>query len=292
MIETLAQFGLADAADIAIVTTLLYAGVSLLRRTQAALVALGIAFVGALYLTSSLLGLGLSTHVLQLFFATTGLALVVIFQDELRQAFEELAAWAIGRQSDHRPRLDSVDVLVESLSRLAREKVGALVVLSGLQKLDRHVHGGHDLGGRLSTPLLESVFDASSAGHDGAVIVEDRHVSRFGVQLPLSKNLQLLTGRGTRHSAALGLSERTDALCLVASEERGTISAAAHGNLREIRDEEELASLISHFYRQRRSLVAPRPLLVRVFQDHWVEKSAAFGAALALWLLMKVSASG
>ncbi len=286
MIDALAEFGIADAADVAIVTGLLYASASILRRTQAALVALGIALLAGIYLAAGWLELFATTLVLQGLFAAAGLSLVVIFQDELRQAFEELAAWVVGRHDDHRPRLGSTEVLVGALAELARQKTGALVVLVGLQKLDRHLLGGEELGGKLSAPLLDSLFDPHSAGHDGAVIIEDRHVSRFGVQLPLSKNLDRLPGCGTRHSAALGLSERADALCLVVSEERGSISVAAHGQLREIRSEAELTALVNRFLKQRRRLSSGRPLAERLFQDHWVEKTAAVVLAFGLWLLL------
>ncbi len=291
MPEALAQFGFPDAVDIALVSVLLYAATSILRRSQAALVALGIALLACVYLAGHWLGLEATDTVLRGLFATAGLMLVVIFQDELRQGFEELAAWVVGRQDDHRPRLDSTEVLAAALVRLAREKIGALVVLVGLQQLDRHVQGGHELRGKLSIPLLDSIFDPHSDGHDGAVIVEDRQISRFGAQLPLSKNLEKLRG-GTRHSAALGLSERTDALCLVVSEERGTISASAHGQLREIHSEADLIGLINQFFHQRRRLSSGRPAFLDWIGDRWIEKAAAVALATAVWLAVNLGGGG
>ena len=123
------------------------------------------------------------------------------------------------------------------------------------------------------------------------MIVEDRFVSRFGVQLPLSRNLALVRGGGTRHSAALGLAERTDALCLVVSEERGTICAAANGMLHEIRDERDLHSVVSGFYRHRRPLKARRPLVHRLLRERTLDKGVSLAAAFALWLLLS-SVSG
>ncbi len=285
MLDALSELRLTDAVDIALVAGLLYAGTSWLRRSQAALALLGIGLFGALYGVARLMELELTTWLFQGFFAAFTLVLVVIFQDELRQAFEELAAWAMGRRNDHRPRLDAPDVLVDALTSLAREKTGALVVLAGIQRLDRHLRGGQLLGGRLSGALLQSIFCRQSAGHDGAAILEDSVVSHFGVQLPLSKNVDRLQG-GTRHSAALGLAERTDALCLVVSEERGTISAAANGGLSRVRSRDELADLIHRFYKSRRALAAPRPLWWRALREQRVEKLAALGAACALWLAL------
>lgn len=280
------EFGLSDAVDVALVAALLYAGITWLRRSHAALVALGLALVGVVYVGARLLDLHVTTWVFHGFFAAAALVAVVLFQEELRQGLEELAALAMGRREDHRPRFDSAEILAGALFRLTREKVGALVVLAGMQKLDRHVHGGEELGGKLSGALLESLFDPHSPGHDGAVVIEDRRVLRFGAHLPLARGAGLPAGAGTRHSAALGLSERTDALCLVVSEERGTISSARHGTLRPVASSEELVRVVAGFYRERRAQRAPRPGLRALASGHRVEKAAALVLALLLWLVV------
>jgi diadenylate cyclase len=292
MIDAFGEFGISDAFDVAIVAALLYAGISWLRRSQAALVALGMGLLGIVYLTAQLFDLHLTTWVFHGFFAAAALVLVVIFQEELRQGFEELAAFAMGQRADHRPRMDAADVLALALTGLAREKNGALVVLAGMQKLERHLHGGEPLGGQVSAALLESLFDPHSPGHDGAVVIEDREVTRFGAHLPLARGAGLPHGLGTRHSAAYGLSERTDALCLVVSEERGTISAARHGVLRPVGSGEELARLIASFYRERRALRATRPSLRSALQGHRLEKAAAVLLALGLWLIVTAAGPG
>lgn len=286
MIEALQHFQLADAADVAIVATGLYATLSWLRRSQAALVAVGFALLGALYLGARFFGLGLTAWALNGFFAALALVLVVVFQDELRQALEELAAWALGRRADHRPRLDATEILVGALSRLAEARVGALVVIPGMQKLDRQLRGGTVLGGALSESLLQSLFDPHSPGHDGAIVVEDRRVARFGVQLPLSRNVQRLADFGTRHSAALGLAERSDALCVVVSEERGTLSVARDGKLESVPGARALAGELNRFYRARRALAAPEPRLGRVFRVRRGEKLTSLMLAFVLWLLL------
>ncbi len=286
MIDALGGFGISDAFDVSIVAALLYAGISWLRRSQAALVALGMGLLGLVYLGARLFELQLTTWVFHGFFAAAALVLVVIFQEELRQGFEELAAWAMGRRDDHRPRMDAADVLALALTGLAGEKNGALVVLAGMQKLERHLHGGVELGGQLSQALLESLFDPHSPGHDGAVVIEDREVTRFGAHLPLARGSGLPHGLGTRHSAAFGLSERSDALCLVVSEERGTISAARHGTLAPVANAEELSRLIATFYRERRALRGSRPSLRSALQGHRLEKAAALLLALGLWLIV------
>jgi len=289
VLEAIAEFGVRDAFDVALATALVAVVLSWLRRSRAVLVAVGIAVVVALYSAATLAGLSLTTWLFQGFFAAFALALVVLFQDDLRQAFEEIAAWTLGRHDDHRPRLGSSGILVESLLELARGQTGALVVLPGLQRLDRHLHGGERLDGRLSRALLLSLFDPGSVGHDGAVLVRDGYVTRFGVQLPLSRHLDQLAGGGTRHSAALGLVERTDALCLVVSEERGTISAARAGRLQELRGPDEVRLEIDRFHRERRALGAPARTWVRALRPR-AEYAAAAALTLGLWAVFVAGA--
>ena len=104
-----------------------------------------------------------------------------------------------------------------------------MIVLQGNDPLERHINGGTNLDGIVSEPLLESLFDPHSIGHDGAVIIDGNRVTKFGCHLPLSMNTSKYENIGLRHTAALGLAERSDAICIVVSEERGTISLAYHG---------------------------------------------------------------
>jgi len=286
LIAALRSFGPSDALDVAVVALLLYSALCWLRRSHAALAVAGVALLGAVYLAARGLGLQLTTRVFQATFAVLAVALVVIFQEELRRGFEELAAFALGQPGGRRARLDAPELLAKSLGELAGAKIGALVVVAGTQKLERHLQGGHELGGQLSVPLLASLFDPHSPGHDGAVVIEDRSVVRFGAQLPLARGTSLPSALGTRHSAAIGLSERSDALCLVVSEERGAISAARHGALAPVASELELARLISGFYRERRALGHTRPPLRELLRGRRAEQFAAVLLALGLWLLI------
>ena len=126
-----------------------------------------------------------------------------------------------------------------------------MVVVAGKDPLGRHSQGGIELDGRLSEALLESIFDPNSPGHDGAVIIEKNRVTKFGCHLPLSSRIMETEQLGTRHSAALGLSERSDALCIVVSEERGTISVAHGATLEELHDSSELHAALERCYLER-----------------------------------------
>jgi hypothetical protein len=218
--------------------------------------------------------------------------LVVLFQRELRQLFERIALWSLRRKARSATSNETVLCLVEALSTLARRNHGALVVLPGKDPLDRHVQGGVDLGGRVSSPLLMSLFDPDSVGHDGALIVEGDTVTRFSVHLPLSRDFEQLGQLGTRHSAALGLAERTDALCLVVSEERGEISIAKDDLLRLLRSPEELETELQRFVQAQRDPDAQRPRLWSILTANWGEKIAAAGLALGFWVIFISGSQG
>ena len=279
----LAELRWADALDVLVVAALLYGLTAWLRRSHGALVAVGLGLVSSLYLGARLLDLELTTRVFQSLFAVSLVVLVVVFQEEIRQAFEELAGWAFRRGGRSHPRLDVRETLVRGLFELARDKVGALVVIPGARPLERHVQGGVELDGLLSVSLLQSLFDPHSDGHDGAVILESRRLTRFGAHLPLARRALSGAFGGTRHRAALGLAERTDALCLVVSEERGTVSVALDGQLRELHTPGGLASLLDRYFRERHPIAQRRPLLARLVFDHAAQKASALGAAALLW---------
>ncbi len=282
----LGGIGWLDALDVLVVAALLYAGLRWARRSEGALVAVGIAIVCAGYGAAAALDLKLTTWSFQGVAALFVVVLAVLFQEELRGAFEGVAAWALGRRQAVRPKLDTTHILVEGLLDLARRRVGALIVLPGVQPLRRHMRGGVQLDGRLSAPLLDSLFDPHSMGHDGAVLVDNRRVTRFGVQLPLSRDGEKIDGLGLRHTAALGLTERTDALCLVVSEERGEVSVARGGVLTPVAGEDELAERIDGFYRETLPLARRRPAWQRLLLEERREKAAALGAAAALWAVL------
>jgi len=281
-LRALLDIRVTDVVDILLVTALVYAAIVWLRRTQAALVARGILLIALLYIAARALGLQLTAWIFQGFFAIFLIVIVVIFQEELRQLFERVALWRPRRRrSGDASR--SADILVQCLTDLARDHIGALVVLPGSQPIGRYVQGGIELDGNLSVPLLKSLFDPHSPGHDGAVVVEDGRVRRFAAHLPLSRDFRQLAGVGTRHGAALGLAELTDAVCLVVSEERGRISVARDGRLRALGDPQELGRIVESVCEPEPVSGEGRKVWRHVVRDNWVEKVVALAVVVALW---------
>jgi diadenylate cyclase len=274
-----------DTLDIVIVAMLFYAFLLLLRRTHSRFIFAGITMLLVLYAVARFLNLYLTSMLFQAFFAFFAVMIAVIFQRELRSFFEWLNVW--GRLS--RAQQDSLpdrvaDQIVDALTHLARQKIGALVVLPGKQVIDGLLQGGVALDGKVSTPLLLSLFDPTSPGHDGAMIVEADRVRMFSVHLPLAERFEHYGNLGTRHRAALGLAERSDALVVAVSEERGTISVAYGGELRTLAQSGGLKEDISSVLKERFQQAPTRPW-------HWLlthnarEKAIAVLFTLLFWAI-------
>jgi uncharacterized protein (TIGR00159 family) len=278
-----------DALDLILVAGLLYAVLLLLRRTHSRFIFSGISLLLVLYGAARLLNLYLTTTLFQAFLAFFAIIIAVIFQRELRSFVEWLSGWARWSRARQAPLPDRVaEQIVETLLFLAQHKIGALIVLPGSQVIDGLVQGGVALDGQVSRPLLLSLFDPSSPGHDGAVIMEADRVLKFSVHLPLADRFEHYGPLGTRHRAALGLAERSDALVLAVSEERGTISVASNGELRTLAPSGALRADLIALLRARVPSEPVRPW-------HWLltqnlrEKAIAVGLSLLLWAIFVAS---
>jgi uncharacterized protein (TIGR00159 family) len=274
-----------EIIDIIFVAVLIYTAIVWAQRTRAAFVVRGILVLGSIYIIARLLDLQMTAWVFQGFFAVFLIMIVVIFQEELRQIFERIAVWSLTRRRTPALRSSTADVLVRTVADLAKKKIGALIVIRGNDPLERHMTGGIPLDGRLSEPLLRSIFDPHSPGHDGAVLIEQNRVTRFAVHLPLSKDLQQLAHVGTRHSAALGLAELADALCLVVSEERGTVSTAENGRLREMATLQELGAVIQQFLETKFPSKPPKGIPIQFFRRNWLAKLISMTLAVGFWYI-------
>ncbi len=273
-----------QVVDFVLVWALLWAAISWLRRTPARVGLAGLATLVVFFLGARQIGLGLTTWVLQGFAAVAALTAVVVFQQDLRRLFEQIAGIWFSRSSSGL-RHDVVDTLARTAAALAAQRRGALIVLPGRAPLDAHIEGGIALNGLVSEPLMLSLFDPHSAGHDGAVVVQGNRIRTFAAHLPLSTDHKQLGHRGTRHAAALGLSERTDALAIVVSEERGSISVAEAGALRTLRNPTELSKRIREFLARVDPSSAASGSRWGWAVREWRAGAAALPLTAALWVL-------
>jgi len=241
--------------------------------------------LGGVYIGARFFQLYLTTVVLQSFFAILLFVLVVIFQEDLRGFFERLAL--LGNIGKKFPALSGLkgtaEIISQTAANLAKKRIGALIVIQGNDPLERHINGGTKLDGIVSEPLLESLFDPHSIGHDGAAIINGNRVTNFGCHLPLSVNTSKHGNIGLRHTAALGLSERSDAMCVVVSEERGTISLAYMENLTVIQSAAVLHETLEQFYIRNTPSKKSHPAL-NWLKENTKEKIIAILMACLLWI--------
>ncbi len=235
-----------DIVDVAILTLLLFRAYLWLRGTVALQVLIGMLILVGSGFVAAELGLILTAYVLQALGAVVTLTAVVLFRDEIRQGLRQAnpLRWWRSRKSSGEQRDQYVE-LAESVFALAQKRIGALVVLPGIDQVDEHVTGGTELDARLSPLLFEAIFHTGSPIHDGAAVVDGACVRRAGAFLPLSTSAQLPKRYGTRHRAAAGLTEQCDAVVLIASEESGNVSLAAAGRIAVAPTPEVLAERIA-----------------------------------------------
>jgi uncharacterized protein (TIGR00159 family) len=274
-----------ELTDIIVATLLIWGSLLWLKRSRAFFAFLGLAILSAVYLVARRLHLDLTAWIFQGFSAVVLILIVVVFQEDLRRLLERIGAWGAGHRV-RGPASDTANVLVHAVARLAETRAGAILVLPGNEPLDRHLEGGIPLGGRVSEPLLLSLFDHHSPGHDGAVVLEGAEVSRFGVHLPLSTDSAQLGDKGTRHAAALGLAERTDALCVIVSEERGTVSVARDGVLTVLGSPKELGAVLAEFTAAMALGTEPATARWRSAVRHWPYLLLSFGLSVTLWFVL------
>jgi uncharacterized protein (TIGR00159 family) len=282
--EALLSVRWAELVDLAVVWVMVWAGIAWLRAAPARLAMAGLGILVAIYLVARQLGLVLTTWILQGFAAISVLVAVVVFEQDLRRLFEQIAALGLRRRLPP-SGLDAVDTLVRAIANLAEHRRGALIVLPGRESIDGHIDGGLVLDARVSEPLLLSLFDPNSPGHDGAVIFSGDRATRFAVHLPLSADRQQLGQRGTRHAAALGLAERTDALCIAVSEERGEVSVAHAGRIRTLRGPEEVSEAVRGFLERLGPADGESPTWLNRLVHQWRQALLALPIAGLLWVL-------
>ena len=174
------------------------------------------------------------------------IALIVLFQPELRKILEQTASVKRSEPLDVDKKISHL--VVDGLLKLAQQRRGAIVVFPGKEPVQEWLSGGFFLDAEPSFPLMMSIFDPNSPGHDGGLIITNGKFSQFGVRLPVSQSSRLTEEYGTRHHAAMGLAEKSDALVFVVSEERGTLSKFYKGEMRRVSDGEKMVkTIISHW---------------------------------------------
>ena len=230
-LSSLPALNLNAVIDILVVAFLVYQALMVVRGTRAGHILVGILIMVSLYLAAWGAGLEALRSVLTFIVPYLGIAIIVLFQSEIRRTLARLGRkrwFGLGRGYQG---LESVNEILLAVEHLSAHKTGALIVLERDIGLRTFIESGVRLDARISRDLLLSIFQPGLPLHDGAVIVQKEHIAAAACFLPLTTNPALASTLGTRHRAAIGITEETDCLSLVVSEETGRISVAAFGDL-------------------------------------------------------------
>jgi diadenylate cyclase len=220
------------ALDILLVYLLIYRILLLVRGTRAGRMLLGLSMIAFFYFVAVTFELPSLTWILSHFLGSVILVIVVLFQDDLRRGLTKVGLIpGLGREETSEESSATIKSIAKAASELASRRIGALIVIQRDLGLDEFTEAAISIDSKVSHQLLISIFLPTSPIHDGAVIIAYDRILAAGAVLPLTFNTELNSGFGTRHRAALGLSERTDAVVVVVSEETGTISLIREGKI-------------------------------------------------------------
>ena len=230
--------------DVLLVAILLYQGLLLLKRAAVIRLLFGICLLVGLYLFAAVFHLQTLYWLIDNLFSSILLIAVIVFQSDIRRVLHTATRRqpAGGQHSEEMARL--VDEFVMAVDTLAERHIGALIVVERGMALDQYMETGTDIDARITSELLTSIFLPYSPIHDGAVIVRNGKITRAGCFLPLTTSTDVAKELGTRHRAAIGITELADALVVVVSEETGMISMAMDGKLQRSLDRAALRKLL------------------------------------------------
>ena len=231
--DAFVNFGVADAFDILLLAALLFIAFRFLKSRKAGALLLGVAVIVVLTLVAFAFGLNATHYIFSSILKIGVLALIIIFQPEIRDALEKLGSGSVngimnfGDQKKKRLLYTkAIDQICSAVNDLSRTKTGALIVFSRTVKLDEIIETGIALNADVNSFLLRNIFFNKAPLHDGAVVIDDAKIAAAGCLLPLTRRTDLDGDLGTRHRAAIGMSETSDSIVIVVSEETGTISVA------------------------------------------------------------------
>jgi diadenylate cyclase len=235
MIDFFSYLRWQDVVDILVVAFVIDQLISIIRGTRSLQMVVGLGILTLVYFLATALDLAALKWVMQTFLSSILLIVIIVFQQDIRNALTRVGKSPFLKQTDVAEK--ELEEIIRSLFYLAKRRIGALIVVERETGLGDFIESGFNLDARLSRELLISIFMPVSPLHDGAVIISKGRVKHAGCILPLTQNPYINKRYGTRHRAAIGLTEETDAVVMVVSEETQEISLVRHGALTTIEDE-------------------------------------------------------
>lgn len=267
--------GIADIIDIAVVAYIIYRILLFIRGTSSSRVVAGLALLLVAFLVSQLIGLKMITFIISKAVSIGVLALVIIFQPEIRRFLERFGGIGLSRLLNREGGSSNLEHMVEQTVQastdLSWSRYGALVVFERKDRLDDYIRTGTPVDATVSAELLKNIFFPKAALHDGAVIIRDGRIAAAGCMLPMTK-ANMNKEYGMRHRAGVGMSESSDALVIIVSEERGSISAAVDGKFTTNLSKDALDKLLREHLISEAETVKAGEVLRNFFKDSFKVK--------------------
>ncbi|MGM0426179.1 MAG: diadenylate cyclase, partial [Thermodesulfobacteriota bacterium] len=283
----ISNFRIQDGLDILFLTVVAYYLFLWFQGTKALKALIGLLILGAVFTMAKAWGLFLTTWVFQFMWQILIILIVVLFQSEIRQVLEKVnPLQRLGFRRLATPG-SWMSGFAQGVFALAGEKTGALVIIQRWDKVNEYVTEGQKLEADATPEVLKTIFQKESPIHDGAVVLKQGQIVEVACYLPLSSAEGLPKEWGTRHRAALGLSERCDAWVVIVSEERGDVSLAREGQIQPVQTAEELAALVREASAPARPAHEGWKEKIRFHLTHrWRTKLVTFGVVGILWLIL------
>jgi len=231
LVFDLLQLDFKDIVEILILTIMIYKLIILLRTTRGTQILLGIFVLAIVWFLALVMGFETIYWIINSLFSAFIILIIVLFQDDIRKLLTTVGSGRFVKNQEEDPSEELIKQVMLAVKGLSHERLGALIVFEGDISIERLYTNGVDLNAKVTEPLLICIFQSFSPLHDGAVIIRQNAIHCASAHLPLTKKARQGKKQGTRHSAALGISEQADVVVLVVSEETGTISIAVDGEL-------------------------------------------------------------
>lgn len=276
-INTIKNITIWSILDISVVSYIFYKGYTLIKETRAEQLLKGIVLIIILMPISYLLKLNMLYFILNKTITIGVLSVIIIFQPEIRRGLEHIGRSAFDEKHyimNREERNETVNEIVSAVESLSKSKTGALLVMEQSTGLNEFITSGTVVDAKVSSALLENIFVVNTPLHDGATIIRKGKIYAAGCVLPLTSNNAINKKLGTRHRAALGLSENSDALVIVVSEETGVISLAVNGKLTRNYDKDKLNSII-----------------LKIMDNREAKRVQTMGGKVKVWMKRKIKKS-
>ena len=276
-----------DIVDILFLTIVTYQLYIWFRESRALRVIIGLVALGGIYSIAKFWDLFLTTWVFQILWQVLLILLLILFQAEIRQVLEKVSPMRYLRSRRRVFQKTLAKELSQALFELAAEQTGALIVLTRNDNPSEFVHAGQTIMALPETALIKSIFNRYAPAHDGAIVIAQDRITQMGCILPLSKDESLPEKYGTRHRAALGLSEVTDVVCLVVSEERSEVATVIEGKIETWQDPEALADHLGKIIGGPELRVPNlKGFFKGIFVENWRTKLSALALITIAWLVL------